>query len=108
MVGPPPPGHVPVVAKRRRSGHCESRVIVQSARSHYLSCGQAKQNHHMQRHSAVVPVIVALVVAIVGQGIVLFGDFGPDMHPLGTGMITAAAVSRAGAVEIPTGKRLNR
>jgi hypothetical protein len=56
----------------------------------------------MYRHSA-VPVIVALIVAIVGQAIILFGDFGPGIHARGTGMITAAAVSKAGAIEIPTG-----
>jgi hypothetical protein len=57
----------------------------------------------MNRHSAVVPVIVALIIAVVGQGIILFGDFGPGNHPHGTGMITAAALSRAGAIEIPAG-----
>jgi hypothetical protein len=56
----------------------------------------------MYRHSA-LPVIVALIVAIAGQAIILFGDFGLGIHARGDGMITAAAVSRAGAVEIPTG-----
>jgi hypothetical protein len=54
----------------------------------------------MQRHSPVIPVIVALIVAVVGQGIVLFGDFGPGNQPHGNGMISDA-VTRAGAIEIP-------
>jgi hypothetical protein len=57
----------------------------------------------MHRHSTVVPVIVALIVAIVGQGIILFGDFGPGKHARGAGLITAAAVSKVGTVEIPSG-----
>jgi hypothetical protein len=55
------------------------------------------------QNSTVLPVIVALIVAIVGQGIILFGDFGPGNRPNRSGMITAAAVSRAGAIEIPAG-----
>jgi len=42
----------------------------------------------MYRHSA-LPVIVALIVAIVGQAIILFGDFGLGIHARGNGMITA-------------------
>jgi hypothetical protein len=55
------------------------------------------------QNSTVLPVIVALIVAIVGQGVILFGDFGPGNRPNRSGMITAAAVSRAGAIEIPAG-----
>jgi hypothetical protein len=57
----------------------------------------------MQKHSSLLPVIVALIIAVLGQGIILFGDFGPSNHVPVNGMITAAAVSRAGAVEIPAG-----
>ena len=57
----------------------------------------------MHPHRAIVPVIVALIVAVVGQAIILFGDFGPGNRPHGGGMITAAAVTRAGAIEIPAG-----
>ena len=57
----------------------------------------------MQRYSAALPVIVALIVAIVGQGIILFGDFGPGDRARGNGMISAAALSRAGAIEISAG-----
>jgi hypothetical protein len=50
-----------------------------------------------------IPVIVAAFVAVVGQAAILFSDFGPVNNPQGSGrarMITAAAVSRAGAIEI--------
>jgi hypothetical protein len=57
----------------------------------------------MQQHSPVIPIIVALIIAVVGQGIVLFGDFGPGSQPRGDGMISAAAVTRAGAIETPAG-----
>jgi hypothetical protein len=57
----------------------------------------------MQQHSPVVPVIVALIIAVVGQGIVLFGDFGPGSQPHGSGPVSSAAVKRAGAIEIPAG-----
>jgi hypothetical protein len=51
----------------------------------------------MQQRSPLVP----LIIAVVGQGIVLFGDIGPGSQPHGSGMITSAAVTRAGAVETP-------
>jgi hypothetical protein len=50
-----------------------------------------------------VPVIVALIVAVVGQAVILFGDFRPNNHPNGGGMVTAAALTRAGAIEVPAG-----
>jgi hypothetical protein len=52
-----------------------------------------------------VPMLVAAFVAVVGTAVILFNDFGPDTASLGSGnarMITAAAVSRAGAIEIPS------
>ncbi len=51
-----------------------------------------------------IPVIVAAIVAVVGTGAILFNDFGPYNNSLGSGngMITAAAVSRAGAIVIPS------
>jgi hypothetical protein len=55
----------------------------------------------MQQRSPLVPLIIALIIAVVGQGIVLFGDIGPGSQPHGSGMITSAAVTRAGAVETP-------
>jgi hypothetical protein len=50
-------------------------------------------------------MLVAAMIAVVGQTFVLFNDFGPGNHSQGGGyarMITAAAVSRAGAIEIPS------
>jgi hypothetical protein len=50
-----------------------------------------------------IPVIVAAFVAVVGQAVILFDDFGPVNNSQGSRsatMITAAAVSRAGAIEI--------
>lgn len=49
-----------------------------------------------------VPVI-ALIVAVLGQAAILFGDLRPSKPPPGGGMITAAAVMKAGAMEFPAG-----
>jgi hypothetical protein len=57
---------------------------------------------HAQRK---IPILVAAIVAVVGQTAVLLNDFGPGNNSQGGGnasMITAAAVSRAGATEIPS------
>jgi hypothetical protein len=57
---------------------------------------------HAQRK---VPMLVAAIIAIVGQTVILFNDFGPGNDSQGRGnarMITASAVSRAGAIEIPS------
>jgi hypothetical protein len=48
-------------------------------------------------------VIVAAFIAVVGQAVVLFNDFGAgnNLHnSVSARMITAAALSRAGAIEI--------
>jgi hypothetical protein len=52
-----------------------------------------------------IPVIVAATVAVAGQTFILLSDFGAGNDPQGRGnarMITAAVVSRAGAIEIPS------
>jgi hypothetical protein len=52
-----------------------------------------------------VPVLIAAFVAVVGTAVILFNDFGPDNDPqdqANARMITAAAVSRAGAIQIPS------
>ena len=57
---------------------------------------------HTQRK---IPILIAAVVAVVGQTAVLLNDFGPGNNSQASGnarMITAAAVSRAGATEIPS------
>jgi hypothetical protein len=51
-----------------------------------------------------IPVIVTVIVAVVGTAGILLDNLGPGNDSQGSGdarMITAAAVSRAGAVEIP-------
>ena len=57
------------------------------------------------RRGGLIPVIVAAIVAVVGQTTILFNDFGAgnDSHGRGDArMITAAVVSKAGAIEIPS------
>jgi hypothetical protein len=49
--------------------------------------------------------VIAAVVAVVGQAVILFNDFGAGMNSddsRSAGMITAAAVTKAGAIEIPS------
>jgi hypothetical protein len=62
------------------------------------------------RQVDLIPVIAACV-AIVGQAVILGNEFGPGSDLQGNGsarMITAAAVSRAGAIEIPSEPPANR
>jgi hypothetical protein len=50
-------------------------------------------------------VIIVVVVAVVGQAVILFNDFGAGTNSHGSrsaGMVTAAAVTKAGAIEIPS------
>jgi len=50
-------------------------------------------------------VIATAIVAVVGQTLILINDFGGGTNSPGSGnarMITAAVVSRAGAIEIPS------
>jgi hypothetical protein len=52
-----------------------------------------------------IPVIVALIVAVVGTTGILMNDLGPGNGSRAggsPGMISAAAVSRAGAIETPS------
>jgi hypothetical protein len=52
-----------------------------------------------------MPVVIALLVAVVGQAAILLNDFGPGNGSRRDGnpsMISAAAVSRAGATEVPS------
>jgi hypothetical protein len=57
------------------------------------------------RRGEAVPVIVTVIAAVMATAGILFNDFGPGNGSQGSGnarMITAAAVSRAGAIEIPS------
>jgi len=52
-----------------------------------------------------VSMLIAVIVAVVGQAVILLNDFGPGNASQASGnarTITAAAVSRAGAIEIPS------
>jgi hypothetical protein len=52
-----------------------------------------------------LPVLITILVAVVGTAVIVFNDFRPDNDPqdsTNARMITAAAVSRAGAIEIPS------
>ena len=67
------------------------------------------QAQRKYRRGGSIPVIVAVSVAVAGQVLVLFNDFGPSNNSRSNGnMITAAAVSRAGAIEIPSGPPAGR
>jgi hypothetical protein len=58
-----------------------------------------------RRRSGLISVIAAAIVAVIGQTAILLNDFGPGNDSQGNGsarMITAAEVSRAGAIEIPS------
>ena len=51
------------------------------------------------------PVIITAIVAIGATAGILFNDFGPGSAPQDNGTarrVTAAAISRAGAIEIPS------
>jgi hypothetical protein len=53
-----------------------------------------------------VPMLVTAFVAVVGTAVILFNNFNPATDPQVADKaraITAAAVSRAGAIEIPSG-----
>jgi hypothetical protein len=55
------------------------------------------------RRGNLIPMIVAALIAVAGQAVVLFDDFGAGNHSqnsVSARMITAAALSRAGAIEI--------
>ena len=69
---------------------------------------EVRQQMHTQskhRNVALSPVIVAVIVAIASTAGILFDDFGPSSTSRDRAMarmITAAALSRAGAIETPS------
>jgi hypothetical protein len=84
--------------------HCERSVIVECRNAHYLNCSHAIEATHMHQRIKMSPAVIAIIVAVVGQAAILLNDFGPGKGSgSGGGMVTAAAVSRAGAIEIPVG-----
>jgi hypothetical protein len=66
------------------------------------------------RRGGFIPAILTLIVAVVGTAGILFSDFGPGHDSRGSSnarMVTAAAVAKAGAIEIrsepPAGQQPN-
>jgi hypothetical protein len=63
---------------------------------------------HAQRKDSrgdAIPAIIAMIVAVLGMAGILFENLGLGNGSQGSGnarMITGAAVSRAGAIEIPS------
>jgi hypothetical protein len=63
---------------------------------------------HAQRKDSrgdAMPAIIAIAVAVLGMAGILFEDLGPgngSQDSGNAGIITGAAVSRAGAIEIPS------
>jgi hypothetical protein len=56
-------------------------------------------------HRSLRPVIICAIIAIGATAGILFNDFGPSSAPQDgrtASMVTAAAISRAGAIEIPS------
>jgi hypothetical protein len=68
--------------------------------------GRHMHTQRKDRRGDFIPAIVAIIVAVVGTAGILLNDFGPqgnDSHGSGNArMVTAAAVARAGAIEIPS------
>ena len=64
-------------------------------------------DHQIIDRHGLMPVIVAVIVAVVGTTAILLNHFGPglDSQDGNSGMITAAAASRAGAIVIPSQPR---
>lgn len=68
---------------------------------------QKKGQMHLGKdnHSNAIPAIIAIVVAVLGIAGILFEDFGSGNGSRDSAhatSITSAAVSRAGAIEIPS------
>jgi hypothetical protein len=85
--------------------HCERSVIVECRSAHYLNRSHAIEVAHMHQRIRRSPVVIAIILAVVGQAAILLNDFGPGKGSGSSNMITAAAVARAGAIEIPVGPR---
>jgi hypothetical protein len=57
------------------------------------------------RRGGFIPAMVTLIVAVVGTAGMIFSDFGPGHDSRissNARMVTAAAVAKAGAIEIPS------
>jgi hypothetical protein len=54
-------------------------------------------------HVQISPVMIAVIVAVLGQAAILLNDFGPGNHQPVNDAVTVAAVRKAGAIDIPEG-----
>src|ERR1700730_1197547 len=101
-----------------RNDTINAQAIAATDSQRYTKClgsnELARQAMHAQRKDRrgdLIPLIVAAFVAVVGQTVILFNDFGPGNNSQDSGnarMITAAAVSRAGAIQISPEPRAGR
>jgi hypothetical protein len=67
------------------------------------------QAQRKDRRDDLIPVVATALVAVISTAAILFGDFGPTNDSQASGnMITAAAVSRAGAVLTPSEPAVGR
>ena len=67
------------------------------------AAGLAMRTQAKDRRDDLIPVVVTALVAVISTAAILFGDFAPSNTSQGSGdAITAAAVSRAGAVLTPS------
>jgi hypothetical protein len=67
--------------------------------------------HGKHRNGDALPALITVIVAVLGVTGILLSDFGPGNGSQGgdkARMITAAAVSRAGAIETPSDPTANR
>ena len=98
--GSTPGANVLMAASWAVSEAATRTLIVQEATDWRDRHMQAQRN---DRRGNLRLAIVAALIAVAGQAVVLFDDFGAGNHSpnsVSARMITAAALSRAGAIEI--------
>jgi len=78
-------------------------VIVECRSAHYLNCSHAIEVTHMHQRIKMSPAVIAVAITVLGQAAFLLNDFGSGKGSASSNMISAAAVARAGAIEIPVG-----
>jgi hypothetical protein len=86
------------------SAHCETYISFTHIEQRI---GQNMKIHaqRIDRRGDLIPVIAAVIVAVLGTAGILANNLGPGNDSQASGnatMISAAAVSRAGAIEIPS------
>lgn len=70
---------------------------------HWRSARRQTHSARQQTRVQISPAMIAVIVAVVGQAAILLNDFGPGNHQPANDAVTAAAVRKAGAIEIPEG-----